>query len=160
MIVLQATNYAYMSNSEQLIAAQLRKVGVNAKLAPSDWGGVVTRRANQATDDKGGWDIFVTGDSDYSHSDPIGLSTLSASGLKSWYGWPSNDQYEALRHKWADAATLAERQAIARQMQRLSWDFVGTVLLGQFLSPAAYRRNVTGIIGIPEIIPFWNIEKT
>ncbi len=45
-------------------------------------------------------------------------------------------------------------------MQGLSWDFVDTVLLGQFLSPAAYRRNVTGIIGIPEIIPFCNIEKT
>jgi peptide/nickel transport system substrate-binding protein len=160
VIVLQATNYAYMSNSEQLIAAQLRKIGVHATLAPSDWGGVVTRRANQGPDDKGGWDIFVTGDSDYSHSDPIGLSTLSASGLTSWYGWPSNAAYEALRHKWADAGTLAERKAIARQMQRLSWDFVGTVLLGQFLSPAAYRRNVTGIIGIPEIIPFWNIEKT
>ena len=158
--VLQATNFAYMSNSEQLIAAQLRKIGVNAQLAPSDWGGVVTRRANQGPIDKGGWDIFVTGDFDYSHSDPMGLSTLMANGLKSWYGWPSNDEYEALRNKWADADTLPERQQIARQMQRLAWDFVPTGLLGQYMSPVAYRSNVKGIIGMPEIIPFWNIEKT
>ena len=30
VVVLQATNFAFMSNSEQLIAAQLRKIGVNA----------------------------------------------------------------------------------------------------------------------------------
>jgi peptide/nickel transport system substrate-binding protein len=132
---------------------------VTAQLAPSDWGGVVTRRANQGPDDKGGWDIFVTGDSDYSHSDPIGLSSLMANGLRSWYGWPDNAEYEALRTKWADADTLEERKAIARQMQKLHWDFVGTVLLGEYVSPAAYRSNVHGIIGMPEIIPFWNIQK-
>ena len=160
VLVLQATNFAYMSNSEQLIAAQLRKIGVNAQLAASDWGGVVTRRANQGPIDKGGWDLFVTADSDYSHSDPTGLSSLMANGLQSWYGWPSNAEYEVLRTKWADADTLEERQQIARQMQRLAWDFVPTVLLGQYLSPAAYRSNVQGIIGMPEIIPFWNVQKT
>ncbi|MBV9784626.1 MAG: ABC transporter substrate-binding protein [Acidisphaera sp.] len=160
VIVLQATNFAYMSNSEQLIAGQLKKIGVNAELAPSDWGGVVTRRANQGPDDKGGWDIFVTADSDYSHSDPIGVSSLSMAGMNSWYGWPSDDAYEALRRKWADADTLDERKAIARQMQGLAWNSVGTVLLGQWLAPAAYRTNVRGVIGIPEIIPFWNIEKS
>ncbi len=160
VVVLQATNRPFMSNSEQLITAQLKKIGVNAQLAPSDWGGVITRRANQGPDDKGGWDLFVTSDSDYSHSDPLGVSTLMANGLQSWYGWPSNDAYEALRTKWADADTLEERQKIAVQMQQLAWDFVPTIQLGQFVSPVAYRANVKGMIGMPEIIPFWNVEKT
>jgi peptide/nickel transport system substrate-binding protein len=160
VVVLQATNFAYMSNSEQLIAAQLRKIGVNAQLAPSDWGGVVTRRAVQAADDQGGWDIFVTGDSDYSHSDPIGLATFQANGLKGWYGWPKSDEFEALRAKWADADTLDDRKALARQMQHVFWDFVPTLLLGRFTQPVAYRANVKGFIGMPEIIPFWNVEKT
>ena len=95
--VLQATNIAYMSNNSQLIAGQLRKIGVNAQLAPSDWGGVVTRRAVRPPDNQGGWDIFVTGDSDYSHSDPIGLATFQANGVKAWYGWPKSDEFEALR---------------------------------------------------------------
>jgi peptide/nickel transport system substrate-binding protein len=160
VVVLQATNRPFMSNSEQLIAAQLKKIGVNAQLAPSDWGGVITRRANQGPDDKGGWDLFVTSDSDYSHSDPLGVSTLMANGLQSWYGWPSSDAYEALRTKWADSDTLEERQQIAAQMQQLAWDFVPTIQLGQFVSPVAYRANVKGMIGMPEIIPFWNVEKT
>jgi peptide/nickel transport system substrate-binding protein len=159
VVILQATNVAYISDSAQLIAAQLRKIGVNAELAPSDWGGVVTRRNNKNASDKGGWDIFITGDSDYSHNDPTGVATLTANGLDAWYGWPSNDQYEVLRNKWADADTLAERQQIARQMQRLAWDFVGTVQLGQFFRPVAYRKNLQGMIGVPEVIPFWNVQK-
>jgi peptide/nickel transport system substrate-binding protein len=160
VIVLQATNIAYMSNSEQLIAAQLKKIGVNAQLAPSDWGGVITRRAVKAPDNQGGWDIFVTSDSDYSHSDPIGLATFKANGDKAWYGWPKSDEFEALRAKWADAATLEERKALGRQMQQVFWDFVPTVLLGSFLRPVAYRSNTKGWIGMPEIVPFWNVEKT
>jgi peptide/nickel transport system substrate-binding protein len=160
VVVLQATNRPFMSNSEQLIAAQLKKIGVNAQLAPSDWGGVITRRANQGPVDKGGWDIFVTSDSDYSHSDPLGVSTLMANGLQSWYGWPSNAPYEALRTQWADADTLEDRQQIAKKMQQLAWDFVPTIELGQYFSPVAYRANVKGILGMPEIIPLWNVEKT
>jgi peptide/nickel transport system substrate-binding protein len=158
--VLQATNIGYMSNSEQLIAAQLRKIGCNVQLAPSDWGGVVTRRAVQAPSDQGGWDIFVTSDSDYSHSDPIGLATFQANGLKGWYGWPKSDEFEALRTTWADMGTLEDQKALAKKMQKVLWDFVPTVLLGKFLSPAAYRSNIKGVIGMPEILPFWNIEKT
>jgi peptide/nickel transport system substrate-binding protein len=84
---------------------------------------------------------------------------MAANGTKGWYGWPSNDEYEALRQKWADADTLEERQAIAKEMQRLTWDFVPTVLLGEQLRTAAMRANVRGFIGVPEIIPFWNVEK-
>lgn len=56
--------------------------------------------------------------------------------------------------------TLAERQAIARQMQALAWDFVPMVVLGQYVSPAAMRANVHGVIGMPDIIPFWNVSKS
>ena len=160
VIVLQATNIAYMSNSEQLITQQLKKIGVNASLAPSDWGGVVTRRASTAPPDKGGWNIFVTGDSDYSHSDPIGLATFQANGDKAWYGWPKSDEFEALRAKWATAATLDDRKALARQMQKVFWDFVPTIFCGSYVQPQAYRANTKGWIGMPEILPFWNVEKT
>lgn len=160
VVVLQATNIAYMSNSEQLITQQLKKIGVNASLAPSDWGGVVTRRASTAAPENGGWNIFVTGDSDYSHSDPIGLATFQANGDKAWYGWPKNDEFEALRAKWATAATLDDRKALARQMQKVWWDFVPTVFCGSYVQPQAYRANTKGWIDMPEILPFWNVEKT
>jgi peptide/nickel transport system substrate-binding protein len=160
VIVLQATNIAFMSNSEQLIAAQLKKIGVNAELAPSDWGGVVTRRAVKAPPDQGGWNIFVTSDSDYSHSDPIGLAGFQANGDKAWYGWPKSDEFEALRAKWASAGSLEDQKQLARQMQTVFWGFVPTVICGSYVQPQAYRTNTKGWIGMPEILPFRNVEKT
>ncbi len=104
--------------------------------------------------------MFVTGASGYSFSNPITLDALNASGKAGWYGWPKNAEYEALRQKWAEAAALDERKAIAKQMQKVAWDFVPMIMLGQALAPAAFRANVHGFIGVPEIIPFWNVEKT
>ena len=53
-----------------------------------------------------------------------------------------------------------DRLSVAREIQKNAWDFVPAVYLGQWTQPAAWRSNVKGIIGVPEVIPFWNIEKT
>jgi peptide/nickel transport system substrate-binding protein len=44
-------------------------------------------------------------------------------------------------------------------MQKHDWDFVPHVWLGQWASPVAYSSKLKGVLAIPEIIPFWNIEK-
>ncbi len=160
VIVLDATNIAFMNNSAQLIVGQLQKIGVNAQLATSDWGGVVTRRASMEPDDKGGWDIFVTWGSGYANGNPISLNALAMNGKKGWYGWPTNEDYEKLRMQWAMAADEAGRKAIGVKMAELGWDVVPEVILGQWVAPAAMRKNVNGMIGIPEIIPFWNVTKS
>jgi hypothetical protein len=33
------------------------------------------------------------------------------------------------------------------------------VYLGQWVQPVAHSTNLQGVISIPEIVPFWNIEK-
>ena len=159
VVILQPTNSPWQDNASQYLAAVLRQVGVNAQLAPSDWGGVVTRRAHKGPVDQGGWNMFISLDSDYSHGEPLTTSYLLASGDKAWYGWPKIDTYEALRDHYADAETLDARKDIARKMQELWWEYVGAVNLGQRQSPVAHRKNVTGFIGIPEIVPLWNVQK-
>lgn len=160
VIVLQATDFAFMNNAGQLIAAWLKEIGVNAELAASTWGGVVTRRASMKPDDQGGWDIFTTYGSNYDWSNPITMVALQANGKKGWFGWPENAEYEALRKKWALVSSLAERQSIARQMQTIAYNVGTQVMLGQWNQPAAMRTNVHGMIGMPDIIPFWNVYKT
>lgn len=159
VVILQPTNISFINNASQLLAASLRKIGVNAELAPSDWGGVVARRPIKAPVEKGGWSIFISSDSDYSLGNPIGNITLAANGDKAWYGWPNNEEYEALREKWADVETLDERKELARKMQRVFWDFVGFVFLGKSVSPIAHRKTLTGVIGMPTLVPMWNMQK-
>jgi peptide/nickel transport system substrate-binding protein len=93
-------------------------------------------------------------------SDPIAFTGQAMNGEKAWFGWPTNDQLEKLRDRWALAPTLDERKSIAREMQKIGWDQVPHVILGQFYRSSAWRRNIKGVIAMPEVVGFWNIEKT
>lgn len=159
VVLLQPTDWLESSNASQLLAAELRKIGVDVELAPSDWGGIVERRAKMGPVEDGGWSIFITSHSTYSATQPHINIDLAANGEKGWYGWPTSEEYEALRARWVDVETLEERQALARKMQGLYWDFVGMVQLGQFVQPSARRKSLTGLIGMPAYLPLWNMQK-
>ncbi|RWJ38163.1 MAG: ABC transporter substrate-binding protein [Mesorhizobium sp.] len=159
VVILQPTDWAAASNASQLLAAELRKIGLNAELAPSDWGGVVARRANKGPVEDGGWSIFITTEPEAILGNVITDVTLPMNGESGWFGWPKNDEYEALRVKWADLETLEERKVLARKMQQIWWDYVPSVLLGQSVAPSARRKTLTGLIGVPAWIPFWNMQK-
>ncbi|MFY7961166.1 MAG: ABC transporter substrate-binding protein, partial [Elsteraceae bacterium] len=76
-----------------------------------------------------------------------------------WFGWPSDAKHEELRNKWAAAPTLEARKAVARELQQNAWDFVPHLYFGQWVQPAAYRANLRGMLPVPEIVPWWNVEK-
>jgi peptide/nickel transport system substrate-binding protein len=160
VVVLQATNIAFMNNAALLVAQWLREAGVNAELAASDWGGVVTRRAAKKPPGEGGWNIFITWGSGEGFDNPISFVAHMASGESAWFGWPKDDLHEKLRDVWALAETVEERQAIARKLQDNAWNYVPMALLGQWAPPVAYRANIKGMISNPSHVPFWNAEKT
>ncbi|RVC59397.1 ABC transporter substrate-binding protein, partial [Mesorhizobium sp. M00.F.Ca.ET.038.03.1.1] len=121
VVILDPTDWHEGDNASQLLAAALQKIGVNAELAPMDWGGVTTRRANKGPVENGGWNMFITAEMDFSLGNPLTDPLLPANVDKAWYGWPKNDEYEALRGKWAEAETLDDRKALARKMQAIWW---------------------------------------
>lgn len=158
--VLQATNISFMNNAALLIAQVLRQADVNVKLEPSDWGGVVTRRAVKAAPADGGWNIFITWASGHAFDNPIGLSAHAANGEEAWFGWPSDFDHEAYRDEWAAAPTFEERKAVAEKLQENAWNFTPMAVLGQWTPPVAYRSDLTDIIAMPEVVPFWNMKKS
>ncbi len=160
VVVLQATNISFMNNAALLIAQWLRQAGVNAELAASDWGGVVTRRSVKKAPSEGGWDVFITWASGHAFDNPIGLAAHAANGEAAWFGWPKDDAQEKMRDEWAAAPTLDERKAVARRIQDNAWNYVPMATLGQWTPPVAYRSNLKGVLPMPEVVPFWNIEKT
>jgi peptide/nickel transport system substrate-binding protein len=160
VVVLQATNISFMNNAALLIAQWLREAGVNAELAASDWGGVVTRRSVKKPPIEGGWNIFITWASGHAFDNPIGLAAHAANGEAAWFGWPKDEAQEKMRDEWAAAPTLEERKAVAKRIQENAWNYVPMATLGQWTPPVAYRTSLKGILPMPEIVPFWNIDKT
>ncbi|RUW28168.1 ABC transporter substrate-binding protein [Mesorhizobium sp. M1E.F.Ca.ET.041.01.1.1] len=160
VVILQPTDWPTVSKAAEYLAFILRKNGVNAELAPSDWGGVSKRRANKGPIEDGGWNIYISDWTDAELDNPIGVPLFRANGADAYYGWPKNDQYEGLRARWLKVETLEERKALAREMQHLAWDFVGTLMLGQYFEPIARRKSLTGLVHFRSAYwPMWNIQK-
>jgi len=107
-------------------AARLRLLKLAAKAnyeaAPVWWTvvGLVARRAMREPIDKGGWSIFYTYLGGMGNISPGPDIAIRASGLDSWFGWPTDPKMEALREAWFDAPDLAAQQHICRQMQILA----------------------------------------
>lgn len=159
IVLLQATNILYMTNAAQILAQEMRAAGMNVQMQPMDWSGVVQRRANKSPPDQGGWNIFITSAGGVAVGNPIALAGHAATGDRGWFGWPEDARHEELRDAWAKAATLDERKAIARQMQDNAWNFVPHLYFGQWLQPSVYRTSTRNWLAVPEVIPFWNVEK-
>jgi len=159
IVLMQATNIEYMRNSAEILAKELRSAGFNVNLVPMDWSNVVQRRSVKSPPDQGGWNIFITSGGGTATAHPINLAAHAATGDKGWFGWPENALHEQLREKWAQAETLAERQAIARQIQDNAWGYVHHLYYGQWIQPAAHRANIRNLLPVPEVIPWWNVEK-
>ncbi|MEI9425747.1 ABC transporter substrate-binding protein [Mesorhizobium sp. Cs1299R1N1] len=159
IVILQSSDWAEASNAALLLAAELRKIGVNAELAPSDWAGVVARRGNKGPVEDGGWSIFITSTTESTLSTVITEVTLPMNGDQAWFGWPKHDEYEALRTQWSDVETLEERKALARKMQQIWWDYVPEILLGQIVSPSVRRKTLIGLVEAPSVFPMWNMHK-
>jgi len=160
IVMLQATNFAYMANAATVFAQQLRAIGMKVDLQPMDWANVVARRASQSPPDQGGWNIFFTSAGGLSTSNPYMMAQMATNGKKSWFGWPSDEKNEQLRAQWLAADSPEQRKAIAAQIQENAWNVVPHLYFGQWQQPSAYRKNVKGWLHIPELIAFWNLEKT
>lgn len=157
VLILQPTNWLPGSNAAQFLAAQLKKIGINAELAPSDWAGLAARRSKKDSVEAGGWSIFLTSAVDLSFGDPLSTAWIKMDG--EYYGWLKNDEYEALRAKWADG-TAEERKTLARKMQQIWWDTVPSVFLGQSIVPIARRKTLNGLVSFPALLPIWNVQKS
>ena len=162
VVVLQATDH-YLANPAGLFMAQwLRQAGVNVDLAASDWGAVLTRRAVEEAAGRGRLEHLLDhGDRRWRSPTRSHFSGHAANGDKAWFGWPTNDRQEKLRDEWADAPSARRPEGASPASCRRTPGTTSThVYLGQFFRGSAWRKNVTGVIGMPEIVPFWNMEKT
>ena len=160
IVLLHATNIHVMNQTMLVVAQNLRQIGMNVQLASTDWGAVVTRRANQNPPDQGGWNVFYTFSGGNSAASPISLFAHAAIGRKGWFGWPENALNEQLRNEWAAAPSLEARRAVAQRLNRNQIEYVHDIKTGQWVAPVAYRGDrLRNFVQIPEAIPWWNVER-
>jgi len=119
---------------------------------------LVTRRTKKDPPQAGGWHAFFTSSAALSIADPVAHFFVNASCEKAQFGWPCDAEIERLRDQYARAGDPESQRAIAIAVQRRVADYPTHVPLGQFTTPTAVRRNVTGLLTAPAVV-FWNVEK-
>ena len=163
VVVLQATNIAYMNNAARSIAQWMQRGRLQRRRSPaSDWGarGHAPRRARRRRTRAAG-----TSSSPRPRSTPSAIRSAfaghAANGDKGWFGWPTDEKHEAAARQMGGRADARRAQGgRARDCRRTPGTSCRTSILGQWFQPARRCATSRACIGMPELIPFWNVEKT
>ncbi|RKK04107.1 ABC transporter substrate-binding protein [Pseudoroseomonas wenyumeiae] len=158
VLLMSPSDYPVQAAHAQVAAALFKELGLNVEFASMDWGTLVQRRSSKELPDKGGWTAFTTTYEGLTVADPSSNVPLRGNGAQAWFGWPTSPRLEALREEWLDAPDTAEQKRIAAEMQRIAFEEVPFIPLGQLYYPTAHRTELRDIV--PASFPiFWNVRR-
>ena len=158
VLLMHPTDQPFYDAMSQVVAAQLKQVGINVDDQAMDWGTVVQRRAKKEPLDQGGWNLFCTSFPAVDYLDPLSAPALRGNGGAAWFGWPNDQKIEDLHNQWLDASDPAEQKRLATAIQDEAFAQVLYIPLGQYFQSAAWRKNITGHLKGPVPV-FWNVQK-
>jgi peptide/nickel transport system substrate-binding protein len=160
-VVIMAPGDVVTLKAQPIVAAQLsRQAGFKVDLQVTDWQTVVSRRASQKPPKEGGWNMFFTNFTGADAMNPIASVSIGGKGKNSgWFGWPEDAQLEQLKDAFARSSSPEEQKKIAADLQKEVYEQVIYIPLGQYLTPSAWRKSLTGVLGGPATPIFWNIDK-
>jgi peptide/nickel transport system substrate-binding protein len=143
--VLHPTDVVNNNALTAVLTDALKRSGLAAESATSDWGTVLARRARQEPPSQNGWNAIIVVFGGIDLGNPGQHPLLRAHGRAAWFGWPTSTALESLREEWLGAPDLEAQKPIARRIQAAVWQDTPFVPLGQYYVDAAWRRNLTGI---------------
>jgi peptide/nickel transport system substrate-binding protein len=158
VVLLHQTDTSGHNNLATVGKAQLERAGFKVDLQPMDWQTLVARRAKKEPPAQGGWHAYFTSWSSVDVLDPVAAAFLNAACDKATFGWPCDEGLEKLRDQYAKETDPAKQKAIAEAVQLYILGFPTHVPLGQFTTPTAQRKTITGLLSAPSFA-FWNIDK-
>ena len=83
---------------------------------------------------------------------------MRGNGLDGWFGWPTSPRLEALRDRWFDAPDEAAQRVVCEEMQRVAFEEVPFLPVGQRFLPTAVRDSLTGIVKASYPV-FWGVKR-
>lgn len=157
VVVVNAADHPTLGPLGQITHDLLKKVGMNADIAETDWGSVLARVQNRGPVEKGGWNIYHSAWGGLSCIHPPTNAAMRGLGGAGWSGWYESAEMELLNTKWLESTGDGDRREIAARMQALAFKEAPSIPLGQFYTNTAYRRSLTGIVG-PRAVP-WGVKR-
>jgi peptide/nickel transport system substrate-binding protein len=134
----------------------LTKIGVKVDLQAMDWSTLVSRRAEKKPPAEGGWNLFHTTWIFADLFTPAVNQGVMGTCDGAWFGWYCSERMEKLRDEWARTLDPEKKKQLVEDIQKLAYEEVPYVPLGQFTQRRAYRRQVQGVLPFAAPI-LWNV---
>ncbi len=133
-----------INNSTLTLVAidMMRKVGLDAEAATSDWSTMLARRARKDPPAQGGWNAVYVAFGGEDLMNPGGHPLLRGNAGDAWFGWPNSPGLEALRNDWFEAPDDAAQRRVGAEIGRVFFEEVPYWPLGQYFVESAYRRGL------------------
>lgn len=158
VVLLDASENANIHAFTMVADQLLRSIGLKTDVQAMDWATVVSRRASREPVDKRGWSIFISGPGGLDLMEPMSHLGLRSNCEKAWFGWPCDEQIEAMRARFASLSDLEERKALAQTIQLRAVETVPYVPIGLQYQIRAHRANLTGLLTPPAPV-YWNVRR-
>ena len=159
VVLLHPSDISFLSAATQVLAQDLRSIGVNVDLQSMDFATMAQRRANRNVPAQGGWNLGMTWWNGAGSADPVGNVPMQASCDKGWPGWPCDEAHQALIDGFGRSRSPEERMANAVKVQESAYRIVPYVPFGQWFQPVAHAPRLKGLLTVPGVMAFWNVEK-
>ena len=147
IVWLGTKNYEWMYKASLVAKEQLEAVGFKVDLQIMDWATLVQRRAKAES-----YDVFQTG----MGGTPAIPTAMNAIVSEKWPGFWASAKKDAAIQKFNTSVGLADRKAAWSEVQRLFYDEVVAVKVGDFYSLNATQKRVQAYNNI-DYPPFWNV---
>lgn len=158
VVLLHPADSALLNPFGLVLIDRLRRAGFNLDVQASDWSSIAQRWVQRQPLDQGGWSIVPVVYTGFDMSNP--LSNLGV-GFNCTNNQPwgyCEAEMTPLIERFEAESDPARRREIAAELNRVAIERATFPIAGQFRAPAAWRRELRGVIdfGFPVI---WNIER-
>jgi peptide/nickel transport system substrate-binding protein len=158
IVLMSPSDQPQLQAMAQVVDAFYKSLGLNSQYTSMDWGTLVSRRASHEPSSKGGWNSFCTTWGGLAVSNPGSSYPLRGNGNGGWFGWPTDPKMEALRDAWFQAPDLAAQKKVCDDIQLLAFQNVPFIPAGQWFSPTAHRKDLTGFVKSDYML-FWGVKR-
>jgi peptide/nickel transport system substrate-binding protein len=158
VVFIGATDPPGVAANAQVSDDLMRRMGFNVEFVTTDFAGMIQRRVNKDSVDKGGWSAFNSTYGGIDLRSPIVNTLLRGAGAGSWFGWPTNPKLEELRTQWFQLTDAGERVRVAQEIQVEAFKTLPYIPLCYSFNTVASSKKITGVTKSP-IASFWEIDK-
>ena len=161
VVLMGPTDIAALNANAIITAQNLKDAGVNVDLQMMDWGTLSTRqqKKDKPGDGSPGWNMYFTSAPGTMWHTPLtNFALATPCDGKNWNGWTCDEEMERIRLSFLTAATPEAQKQVAERLQARFYEVMPFVSLGQYVTPKAWRNNISGVVNSREIV-MWGLEK-